>query len=217
MDEPEVCFSPMHDHDPEVDETPVAPQSNENKCVTVLKRSMRACMMAIMYIFFVYAVCICNQRLRCHCNANFEALGVLFPIQVILQSAYTRKPMDPVDWEKELKGTSWLFALAVFALLFACAFASVFTTGPLSDGFLYTFLGILFILHLITLDYASNRPGMVPSSFCGLVDHLCFFLVTAVLPLLQNYAAYQSVQHRNNIICAFRVDSGCTIGGTTCH
>ena len=83
-------------------------------------------------------------------------------MQILLQSAWTRKPVDPAAWATDLRGGAWLAGGGVFTLLLALAFV-VYAFAPSSDAtsaVVYVFLGVLFLLHLLTIDYASNRPGV---------------------------------------------------------
>lgn len=87
-------------------------------------------------------------------------------LQILLQSAWTRKPVDPARWDTDLTGGAWKAGGAVFIGLIAIA-CSVLATELHSiagNVIVYAFLATLFGLHLLTIDYASNRPGARRSS-----------------------------------------------------
>ena len=78
-----------------------------------------------------------------------------------MQSAWTRKPLDATHWKRDMKPAAWLGGLSVFVGLIVIAL-SVLGTSHNSLGakaITALFLGLLFVLQLLTLDFVFNRPG----------------------------------------------------------
>ena len=99
-----------------------------------------------------------------------------FTMAILLQSAVTRQPVLPVNWEKELRSASWLWSFSLFGFMFVLPFVMVF--GVLSDCGIWSlqsndvtaaipftlclalFLTLLAALHLCTVYYAYMRVDL---------------------------------------------------------
>ena len=111
--------------------------------LTLFGRSLRMCLLSIVYVPFVFAV--------------------------LVQSCVLRKPLDPKDHKEEMRGWAWIAGLLLFFSLLALACLPAEWRPPSMDYYivLYVFLGALFVVHAATAFYASQRQGTARDSFAS--------------------------------------------------
>ncbi len=110
---------------------------------------------------------------------------------MILQSVFRRVPVDPAEWKTELSGWYWKFGTLLFALLFLLCFTPMMTDSHSTPRLMWLllFLTVLMIIHCITIDYASQRPG----AGCCVVERLLKGILSALLVFL-NSLCHRRVQ-----------------------
>lgn len=130
---------------------------------------------------------------------------------------YTKRPVEPARWKTELKGGGWLAGFLLFSCLFAasCASISLEPQGPASKAVNGIFIIVLFLIHVLTAVYASQRPG---SDWFSVITLISMLLYWPLMSLPQNCARCRGLcGDPLGVPVANQSDSALSSGGTGCQ
>ena len=106
----------------------------------------------------------------------FSIVYLPFTVAILTQSVVQRRPILPINWQKELTGKYWLFSFSLFGFLFCFPFILVF--GLLADTGIWSvfnnnvrsaipftmlfalYLSLFVMLHVATYLYAQIRADL---------------------------------------------------------
>ncbi|KAI8593210.1 hypothetical protein BDZ88DRAFT_189522 [Geranomyces variabilis] len=87
-----------------------------------------------------------------------------FCIAVVVQSTVTKTAVDTDKWKEEMRGWAWLVGLGGFFGLLLYPIGVVkwmeHANGETVGAVIAVFLGVLFIVQLLTISYAFLKPGL---------------------------------------------------------
>ncbi|KAJ3169483.1 hypothetical protein HDU88_000673 [Geranomyces variabilis] len=87
-----------------------------------------------------------------------------FCIAVVVQSTVTKTAVDTDKWKEEMRGWAWLVGLGGFfgLLLYPTGVVKWMehASGQTVGAVIAVFLGVLFIVQLLTISYAFLKPGL---------------------------------------------------------
>ena len=124
----------------------------------LLGRFLRMLLLSVAYVPFVYTV---RGALFLVLNGCGVTLALCPITQVLLQSFFTRRPLDPKYYRTDMKGWAFIAGIVLFSTLLGLTFAQLaFIRKSLEAVIvLSTILSLIFITHLMTIDYAHRRRG----------------------------------------------------------